>query len=275
MIQRIMTLLGYLFNSLLRSLTGVLYIILSFIFIYIFFLNHTTPDFDYYLLLLAALGAGLAFFTTLSTANIANQAISYPLLVRLPSRVEFLTAVIGSSLLFTTILQWLMALIALRSGVEISLGHLLELPAIWMSVNILAAVLALHASDLAAAGWSRAAVYGVLTLLLFGQTGAVSLSQWLGGRFLALSSLFFQRGWTVLANPFSTIANWFSRDGGETIKSVLGFVFWPLRATAEAAQTGLFTPTQALAPAIFLLYATILFMLAADLFATKDLHLTE
>ncbi|MBK9052919.1 MAG: hypothetical protein IPL78_18990 [Chloroflexi bacterium] len=150
MIQRILTLLRYLFSSLVRSLSGILYLVLSLIFVYVFFLNHNTPDFDYYMLLLAALGAGLAFLATLSTANIANQAISYPMLVRLPSRIEFLAAVLFSSLLYTTTIQWLMALLALRSGVELTLGHFFELPPVWFAVNLMASVLALHASDLAA-----------------------------------------------------------------------------------------------------------------------------
>lgn len=275
MSQRIFALLRYLLGSLTRSLSGLLYIVLTIIFVYLFFLNHHTPDFDYYLLLIGALGAILTFLATLSTANLAHQAVSYPLLVRLPSRVEFLTAVMGSSLLFATTLQWLAALLALRGGVEMTIGQFLELPPTWVALNVLASVMALHASDLAAAGWSRVTVYGFLTILLFGQTGAITLSQWLGGRFLALSNWFFQRGWASLGNPFSNAANWFNVSGGDTLKNILSFVFWPLKATAESAQSNILTPTQALAPAILLLYATILFMLAADLFATKDLHLTE
>ena len=34
-------------------------------------------------------------------------------------------------------------------------------------------------------------------------------------------------------------------------------------------------PSQALAPALIILYATLLFLFAADLFATKDIFLTE
>ncbi|MBP8003068.1 MAG: hypothetical protein KA314_26820 [Chloroflexi bacterium] len=275
MIQRILTLLRYLFNHLVRSLSGVLYLIISLIFVYVFFLNHNTPDFDYYMLLLGVLGVALSFLITLSVASVANQATSYPLLVRLPSRIEFLVAVMGSSLLYTTLLQWLMALLALRSGVELTLAHVIELPPLWLAANILTSVLALHASDLAAAGWSRTIIYGILTILLFGQSGAATLSQWVGSRFLVVSNWFFQRGLTTLGNPTSNLANWFNVNGGDIIKNILSFVFWPLRATTEAAQAGVFTPTQALAPAILLLYATILFMLAADLFATKDLHLTE
>ena len=65
MIQRILTLLRYLFNHLVRSLSGVLYLIISLIFVYVFFLNHNTPDFDYYMLLLGVLGVALSFLITL------------------------------------------------------------------------------------------------------------------------------------------------------------------------------------------------------------------
>jgi hypothetical protein len=43
----------------------------------------------------------------------------------------------------------------------------------------------------------------------------------------------------------------------------------------EAIIAGGFNTVQALAPAVLLLYATILFMLAADLFATKDIEFVE
>jgi hypothetical protein len=56
---------------------------------------------------------------------------------------------------------------------------------------------------------------------------------------------------------------------------VFSLLFWPFKAVADATIQGVFNPTQALAPAIILLYAAILFMLAADLFATKDLDFTE
>jgi hypothetical protein len=43
----------------------------------------------------------------------------------------------------------------------------------------------------------------------------------------------------------------------------------------DAIIQGYFSAEQALAPAVLLLYATILFMLAADLFAAKDIELME
>jgi len=65
------------------------------------------------------------------------------------------------------------------------------------------------------------------------------------------------------------------REGTETLRQLFGFIFWPFHAISEAIFQGFFNPTQALAPAILLLYATILFMLAADLFANKDVDFTE
>jgi hypothetical protein len=49
---------------------------------------------------------------------------------------------------------------------------------------------------------------------------------------------------------------------------------WPFRAIVDGVTVS-FDRTEALAPAFLLLYATILFLLAADFFATKDLHLIE
>ena len=78
----------------------------------------------------------------------ANEAAHYPLIVRLPSKVEFLTAVLLSTLITTIFLQLLVALLALVGGPNMSLGRVLEIPPIWIAVNVLAAVLAMHASDL-------------------------------------------------------------------------------------------------------------------------------
>jgi hypothetical protein len=64
--------------------------------------------------------------------------------------------------------------------------------------------------------------------------------------------------------------------GGETLLSgVLNIVFWPFRAIGDATINGFFTPIEALAPAVLVFYASILFLIAADLFAAKDLEMTE
>jgi len=57
--------------------------------------------------------------------------------------------------------------------------------------------------------------------------------------------------------------------------SSVRLVSWPVEAIVEAVIQGYFTTGQAFAPAVMLVYATALFLLASDLFARKDLFLTE
>ena len=70
-------------------------------------------------------------------------------------------------------------------------------------------------------------------------------------------------------------ANTLSQTDENMISRLFGFVFWPFEALAEGITNGYFTANQALAPAILLLYAAVLFLLAVDLFANKDLAFTE
>ena len=274
--QRIWTLTIYFLRRMFTSLSGLLYLILALVYWYFFFPpDQGTPDFDNYVLIIAGLGAALSFLMTLSLAARANEAENYPFLVRLPSKVEYLTAVLFSTLIATTLLQLLVALLALFEGPEITLLLALDIPPIWIAVNVLAAVLALHASDLATAGWSRVYVFGILAVFLFGQNVNESATNWLAERVGRLSSFFLSRDIISLSDAASTFSAWLTREGTETLQQLFGFIFWPFRAISEAILRGSFNPTQALAPAILMLYATILFMLAADLFANKDVDFTE
>lgn len=276
MIHRIVTLSRYFLRRLLFSLTGLLYILVGLAFWRVAFApEQRTPDADYYVLVLGLFGAGATFLVTLSVATRAYQAVNDTLLVRLPSRVEYLTAVLVSALVFATLLQGVIALLARWNGPAFSLGQALQIPPIWFSMNLLAGVLALHASDLVTAGWSRVYVFGLLALLLFGQDANGPISRAMAGLANRLSSLFFRQGWVEPATQLNNFANWSANAGGQVIEQVFGFVFWPFRAIAQATISGEFDRIQALAPAILLLYATILFMLAANFFATKDLFLTE
>lgn len=276
MAQRIVTLTSYLFRDLFLSLTGILYVIMTLVFWNIFFDPlQGTPEGDYYVLVIGLFGAGMAFVATLSVAARAHRAIHYPLLARLPSRMEHLTAVLLSALAFTFLLQGVAATLALFRGPEISLGLVLEIPPLWIAVNVLAAVLALHASDLVTAGWSRVYIYGALALLLFGRELDTSSGSWIGTRLSQLSGWFFQRGWSAPGNVVNRLSQWAHSSKVSSIGDVLDVVFWPFHAMADAVKAGAFEPQQALAPAILLLYATVLFLLAADFFSTKDLFLTE
>ena len=274
--QRVWALTRFFLQNLATSVTGVIYLVISLVYWYFFFPpTQGTPDFDNYVLIIGALGAGLSFLIALSMAARANEAGNYPFLVRLPSKVEFLTAVLLSTLMATIALQLLVALLALFEGPEMTVGQALEIPPIWVAVNLLAAVLAIHASDFVTAGWSRVYIFGVLAIFLFGQNVNDTVMGWLAERFGRLGSFLFSRDISALAGTVNRFSSWLNNDGTESLQRVFGFVFWPFRAISEAVIDGFFNPTQALAPAILILYATILFMLAADLFANKDIDFIE
>lgn len=195
---------------------------------------------------------------------------------RLPSRVEYLTSVLLSSVLFATGVQVLMALVVWQvGGTELTWGRLLDIPPLWLALNTLIAVLALHASDLVSVGWSRSTVFGTLLVLLFLQSYSAELTDWLGNRFAGIANWLLIRGSFNLVDFFQRAANWFHGSGSDVIDRLVNILFWPFRAVLEATIAGFFRDAQALAPAILLLYATFLFYLASDLLAGKDLYLVE
>ncbi|MEM7111844.1 MAG: hypothetical protein AAF614_05385 [Chloroflexota bacterium] len=274
--QRIYTLTRYLLRDLARSVTGLFYLLFAFAYWLILFPpGQGTPDIDNYILIIAVFGMVATFLATLSITTRANHALNYPLVARLASRVEYLTAVLFAAILFALALQLLVAILALIRGPDITLWHVIELPPIWIAPNILAAVLALHASDFVTSGWSRVYIYGILGIFLFAQTNGGTVSGWIATLSNTISDLLFRQDWVFLGTQFSNLSDWLTRDSSANLAELLGFLFWPFRALIEAVTRGSFTPTEALAPAIMLLYATILFLLASDFFATKDLELTE
>ena len=277
MIQRIVTLTIYLFRSLLFSLSGLLYFMLTLAF-YIVFLDprQRTPDVDYYILIIGLFGVGLTFLVTLTIAARANQSIHYPLIVRLQSRVEYMTAVMLTAFIFALAIQFIVAVVALIfNGPEIGLRQIIEIPPLWIAANLLFSVLALHASDLVTSGWSRVYVFGVLAFLLYGRGSSGTIVGWLADIFTKLGNNLLTRGWTDLGSGLFQFSSWLNQTAAELLRNILGLVFWPFNAIADATIGGGFSQTQSLAPAIILLYATILFLLAADFLATKDLYLTE
>lgn len=274
--QRVLTMTRYLLRSLALSWTGVIYLLLTLAYWLVFFPpQQNTPDSDNYIVIIGVFGPAMTFLVALSLTTLANQAYNYPLLVRLASRVEYLTAVLLATLLFATTLQLLLAILALISGPDLTLAHVAEIPPIWFAPNILAAVLAMHASDFVTAGWSRVYIFGVLAIFLLGQSSGNSVGNWFANILENIGELFWRRNWVFLGNQFTKAGDWLVGNGASTLGGLFGFVFWPFRAIVEAVSRGFFTPSEALAPAIILLYATILFLLAADFFATKDLSLLE
>ncbi|KAA3664856.1 MAG: hypothetical protein DWQ04_03575 [Chloroflexi bacterium] len=272
--QRIIVLIRYFLQTLFTSLPGSIYIILTLAYwILLFNPSQGTPHIDYFILVAGAFGPIAVFLITLTITARANQAVNYPLVVRLPSRVEYLTAVLFSSLLATFALQLLLSILALVfRGPDLTLARLIEIPPIWLAPTILSAIVALHASDLVTSGWSRIYVFGVLAVFLFGQSFKnENLTRMLN----SLSRYATNQEWYDLSTTFNEWANSLSNSDTNILGQFFGFLFWPFQAISDATINGYFTATQALAPAIILLYATILFLLAADLFSNKDLTFTE
>lgn len=273
MTQRIWTLTTYFSKTLFRSLSGILYLIFMLAYwLLLFSPTQKTPDAAYFILVTTAFGAGMAFLITLSVGSRGNQASHYPWLVRLPSRVEYVTAVAFTTLLVTLLLQLGLALLAQINGPELTAARLLEIPPIWLSANILAIVLALHVTDLVASGWSRIYLFGLLAIALFAQS---LTNNSLTNMATSLSRFAMIQGWTTVASRAAQYAANLDAADTNVISQAFSLLFWPFHAIANAVINGYFTRSEALAPAILLLYATILFMLAADLFANKDLAFIE
>ncbi|NKQ34531.1 MAG: hypothetical protein HF973_02835 [Chloroflexi bacterium] len=271
--NRILTLTSYLLRSLFTSLAGVIYLILTLAFWFILFNpQQRTPEASYYILVIGLFGAGLVFLITLTNASRANKVELAPWLVRLPSRIEYLTAVFLSSIIAAGILQLLLALLSLISGPTLTFSQILGIPPVWLSTMVVTAVLALHATDLVTYGWSRVYVFGILAVLLFGRS---ITNQSVSGFASNLSEMALNQGWYEMSESLRNFA--VAQQGSDTniISQLMGFVFWPFQALADGISGGGFTAVEALAPAILLLYAAILFVLAADFFAAKDMQMTE
>lgn len=276
MIRRILILAGYLSKSVFFSLTGLILLILSLIYWAVFFPpGQGTPDVENYIILIGAWGAAATFLVTLAISGRASRLENYPLIVRLPSRVEYLVAVLVGSLALGIILQLLVAGLALIRGPEISSAQLLAIPPIWLSVNLLAAVLAAHASDLVTAGWSRVLLFGFIALALVFNSAASGSGSWFSDRFNDLAELFARFNLMWFSDLSLSVASWASQSPLSLVAQSISLIFWPFRAISDAIFSGRFTPSQALAPAVLLLYGTILFLIASILFAGKDLDFIE
>ena len=237
--QRIFTIARYLIRDLARSLTGSAYLLVAFIYwLLLFPPQQGTPDIDNYILIVGIFGIAITFLTTLSITTRANQAINYPFIARLASRVEYLTAVLLASILFAFGLQLLVAILALIRGPDITLWHVIELPPIWIAPNILAAVLALHASDFVTSGWSRVYIYGILAIFLFATTNGDTVSGWLSSLSNTLSDLFFRQDWLFLGTQFSNLSEWLTRDSANNLGDLLGFLFWPSAILYQGTSVG-------------------------------------
>ncbi len=271
--MRISTLSRYFLQTFFPSITGIIFVLLTIAYWFVLFNpREQTPDVSYYILLIGIFGAGMAFLTTIAVGSQANKMQLAAWQTRFSSRAEYLTAVFISTIIITTILQLLLALLSLINGPDLQFVNLVMIPPIWLSMTIVTAVLAMHATDLVTHGWSRVYVFGILAILLFGQ----SINNHTVSRVASnLGEIATLQGWFDLGQSLNQYANSVMASDTNILSRVFGFIFWPFTALADGISNGYFTLSQALAPAILLLYAVILFMLATDFFAGKDLHLTE
>lgn len=276
MIQRVLILTGYFAKSIFFSLTGLVLLILSLIYWAVFFPpGQGTPDVENYIILIGALGAATTFLVTLAVSAKAARLENYPLLVRLPSRAEYLVSVLLSSLLLGLVLQLLVAGLALIRGPELTTFRILTIPPIWVSINVLSAILAIHATDLVTAGWSRVIIFGLLAIALVLNSASATPDTWFSDRLNDLAELFSRVNLMWFSDLLGSAAAWAYESPLSGIARMAGFIFWPFRAMADAVFAGEFTPSQALAPAVLLLYSSILFLIAATLFSGKDLEFLE
>ena len=276
MIQRIWTLSRYFNGRLIHSLSGILYLLAALVFWFVIFNpRQGSPDFDHYFLMIGGFGAAMAFLVTLTIASQSNHAENYPLLVRLPGRVEYLTAVFISAFVVVMVLQGLTAVLALYNGPSPTLSQWMQIPPIWISLNIFVIILALHASDLTTDGWSRVYFYTAIAVLLFINGTGDSSYTWLSQKLTALGYKLSSSGMGAMAGVVNHFGAWVNDSGGDILHKFTTLIFWPFTAITEAIAAGYFTPTQALAPAVLLLYATVFYLLVADLFANKDVEFID
>ncbi len=278
MMQRVSTLTRYLLGRQSRSVAGGIGVLSAAILWWIFFnpRGGSAPEMSMLTLIVGMYGFGLSFLMTLSTAAKVYRGDSAPLFVRLPSRIEFLTATMLCVATFTLFLQLILALVVFiqPGGVDFVFNQAIQIPPLWIALNLFAAVFAFHATDLVQSGWSRVWIFGVAAVLLFSQSADARTMGWLSKLLGNWATSAGQRGWTQIGTSLRQASNW-AFESGLDFTEALGVVFWPFRAISKGALAGSFNSSQALAPAILLLYATILFLLAADFLAHKDLHLLD
>jgi hypothetical protein len=277
MIRRVLVLAIYFQRRFVLSLPGILFLLLALVFYMIFFgPGQKIPDVAYFASVLGIFGTILSFLVTLSLAATANRAANLPILVRIPSRVEYLTSVLLASIVFSSIVLLALAIVALLVNGPIFNAQLIILiPPLWFSGILMFSTLALHASDLVAWNWSRVYVFGIIALLIYLREGLRIIGNALANLFDELGIRFSNQGWDALASMANSLGNLVSETVPQILERSVDVVFWPFNAIANALINSQFSEMQAIAPAILILYASILFLLAANVFSSKDLILSE
>lgn len=238
--SRIWALTRFLSRDLFLSLAGIVPLAAALAFGLIAFeYGMDQPQF----MTVAGVGNGLiCMLTTLLLAGRANRASSYLLVARLHHRAELLASLVLSSLIITTILALLLA------GGNLLAGRLtLDFPSVlwavptWLVLWLMMSSLALTLSALVSRNGSHLVGYLLLAgLLVVNDRKAVLEARRL---------------------------SWLTR--------AVAAILWPVSTLLSTASAGLHDRSYFLALALTLLYAVLLFALAAQLLADKDLLWAE
>jgi hypothetical protein len=187
----------------------------------------------------AGVGTGaLCLLTTLLLASRANRAWSYLLVARLKRRSELLAALILGSLGITTVLAFLITAVNLLSGrLSLDFPSALWTVPTWLALWLLAAALALPLSALVGRGGSHLVGWLLLAMLLVAYDQPIRLAA------LRL----------------------------ERVADAAAVVIWPVSTLLGQASAGHHGRSYFLALGLTLAYAAVLFVLAVEFFADKDL----
>lgn len=258
--KRLWTLISYLFRDHFRSLTGMLVVVAALVFYLVAIVGVTGGiDRNYYALVIGAFFAVLALVLAVMMADRAYHATSYLLILRFPSRMAFLAGVALTAIAVSGLLQAGIAVASLlQLDSPLTAAMVLDLVPVWAGWLVLGATLGLHMSELVRRGWSRTVVYAMLAFILF------VLNQRQSGVPVELADRF---NWipNVLPDP----ARW------EWATRLVDSLLWPVQATVLVATSADYTVLEGLAPAVLLLVAALVFLLAVALFEHKDLILPE
>jgi hypothetical protein len=191
----------------------------------------------------AGVGIGaICLVSGLMLAGRSNRASYFPLLARVHSRVELLAALVVGSLAITAVLALLITVANLLAGrLTLDFPSVLWILPTWLALWLLAASLALPLSTLTSRSGSHLLGYSLLAALLV----ANDQKSWLAAR-----------GW-----------DWMVR--------VVTAVLWPVSTLLGQASAGQHGSTYWLSLVLTCLYAALIFGLAAQLFADKDLLWVE
>jgi hypothetical protein len=234
--SRIITLTAFLIRDLSRSLAGIVPLAAALAFGLIAF-EYGMDQAQF--ITVAGLGIGaICMLTTLLLASRANRAWSYPLVARLHRRDELLASLVLGGLIITAVLAVLIAGANLLAGrLTLDFPSALWILPTWFVLWLLAAALALPLSELVSRGASHLIGFVLLTLLLVSNDRKAVLVE----------------------------------RGLELIAGFVAGVLWPVSTLLSRASAGVHDRSYFLALGSTLLFAVLLYWLALQLFADKDL----